>query len=451
MQRDAVSGALQTASVVGGADQEAEPPSGGEAESLVPEKEITGESDDDDSSDQDTDDLGTSASEPVTPRGPDQPTTEARSEDTSHLDGEAQCPRLEGVEAEPAGVEEKQSADGEPAADAPAAGEVAPTASSAGQRERSGGSFLVKSARPNPTGRPSLMIGGRANSALDVRLKLQSGSDEAVDSSGGGTTVALASSEPKPSQRAKVMSKPLPPPPQAEEGGGDGPFTRSKPLPAPPSHSSLAAAASLGGVPSSAPQLRRVTDDEAAALSQQQQITLGELSANKSNLFTGSLKSLSSVRKVWKRYHAVLADSSLYLYDSNAGSERVSKLMDVRKCQVLETPETKKERWCFGVYNHESKEHWLLAAETEAEKNQVSPLPSPPCYLSCFAFLLLVKPVIIIMLLVYSRWLRGTVGRSSAKSSRRLRSSFTLLHPPVVTFLEFLHSRGARTGSEINI
>lgn len=367
MQRDTVSAALQTTSVVeGGADQEAEPPSGGDAESLVPEKEITGESDDDDSSDQDTDDLGTqeSASEPVTPRGPDQPATEARPEDTSHLDGEAQGPRLEGVEAEPAGVEEKQSSDGEPAADAPAAGEVAPTASSAGQRERSGGSFLVKSARPNPTGRPSLMIGGRANSALDVRLKLQSGSDEAVDSGGGGTTLASAPSESKPTQRAKAMSKPLPPPPQAEEGGGDGPFTRSKPLPAPPSQSSESL-----GVPSSAPQLRRVTDDEAAALSQQQ-ITLGELSANKSNLFTGSLKSLSSVRKVWKRYHAVLADSSLYLYDSNAGSERVSKLMDVRKCQVLETPETKKERWCFDVCNHESKEHWLLATETEAEKNQ---------------------------------------------------------------------------------
>jgi hypothetical protein len=53
----------------------------------------------------------------------------------------------------------------------------------------------------------------------------------------------------------------------------------------------------------------------------------------------------------------------------------VSKLVDVRKCYVLETLETKKERWCFDVYNHETKDHWLLATETEVEKNQV--LPSP--------------------------------------------------------------------------
>jgi hypothetical protein len=179
---------------------------------------------------------------------------------------------------------------------------------------------------------------------------------------------------------------------------------------------------------------------------------LGELSANKSNLFTGSLKSLSSVRKVWKRYHAVLADSSLYLYDSNAGSERVSKLMDVRKCQVLETPETKKERWCFDVCNHESKEHWLLATETEAEKNQVSPLPSLPGYLvvllSFFLESLCTHHHLALGVLAV---ITGTVGGSSAKSSRRLRSSITFSDPKVVTFVEFLHLRGVRTGCEINI
>jgi hypothetical protein len=66
------------------------------------------------------------------------------------------------------------------------------------------------------------------------------------------------------------------------------------------------------------------------AYKQEQQITLRELSANRPQLLTGSLKSLSSVRKVWKPYHAVLADSSLYLYDSNAVPS-----VDLQRCAVL--------------------------------------------------------------------------------------------------------------------